>query len=287
MALVKPVAPTPPAQRPSVPPLKKALENPADLIAGMRAKYSAEAMTKHLQFLIYGPSGSGKTFSLRTAKTPILVDSFDPGGSLALADMVADGRALVVSEYETEDAKHPTAFKAWDKNFDRFEKAGVFEKIGTYVLDSATTWGQAALNEVMQRAGRAGGVPQQNDWYPQMVLMEAAIKRIMALPCDVVFICHDDVMKDEITGKVMRSPMLTGKAKKRIPLLFSEIYYADVKRTPKGTEYIWQVAKDSTNEARSRMSGLPGVTTEVYVPQDFRALNAAFKREYKDLPNLE
>lgn len=286
MALItKTPAPAAPAR--PVQPLKKALENSTDLIAGMRAKYSADAMTKHLQFLIYGPSGSGKTYSLRTAKTPLLVDSFDPGGSLALADMVADGRALVVTEYETEDAKHPTAFKAWDKNFDRMEKAGIFERIGTYVLDSATTWGQAALNEVMMRAGRAGGVPQQNDWYPQMVLMEAAIKRIMALPCDVVFICHDDVMKDEITGKVMRSPMLTGKAKKRIPLLFSEIYFADVKRTPKGSEYVWQTSKDSTNEARSRMSGLPGVTSDIYVPQDFQALNKRFRRDYENLPNLE
>ena len=144
-----------------------------DVIKMMKEKYAAKDMTQKLQFLIYGPSGSGKTYSLRTAKTPLWIDSFDPGGSTALNDMVADGRAIVVNEYENEDAKHPTAFRLWDENFDKLEKANVFDRIGTYVLDSATTWAQAALNEVMKRAARAGGVPQQNDWYPQMVLMEA------------------------------------------------------------------------------------------------------------------
>ena len=261
--------------------------NSSDIIKMMKDKYGAKDMTAHLQFLIYGPSGSGKTYSLRTAKTPLWIDSFDPGGSTALNDMVQDGRAVVISEYENEDAKHPTAFALWDSNFDKLEKAKVFDNVGTYVLDSATTWAQAALNEVMRKSARAGGVPQQNDWYPQMVLMEAAIKRIMSLPCDVVFICHDDVMKDEITGKVMRSPLLTGKARKRIPLLFSEIYYADVKRTPKGASYVWQMRKDSTNDARSRMSGLPGVNIEDFEPQDFQALMKKFKKPYTNLPNFE
>lgn len=260
--------------------------NTDDIIKMMKERYGAKDMTKHLQFLIYGPSGSGKTYSLRTAKTPLWIDSFDPGGSTALNDMVADGRAVVISEYENEDSKHPTAFKLWDENFDKLEKAKVFERVGTYVLDSATTWAQAILNEVLKRAARAGGVPQQNDWYPQMVLMEAAIKRIMSLPCDVVFICHDDVMKDEITGKVMRAPLLTGKARKRIPLLFSEIYFADVKRTSKGSDYVWQMRKDSTNDARSRMAGLPNVKVEDFEPQDFSALMQKFHKPYENLPNF-
>lgn len=258
-----------------------------DVAKMMREKYGSKDLTAHLQFLIYGPSGSGKTYSLRTAKTPIWIDSFDPGGSIALADMVKDGRAIVISEYENEDAKKPTAFKLWDENFDKLEKGKVFERVGTYVLDSATTWAQAILNEVMRRAARAGGVPQQNDWYPQMVIMEAAIKRIMSLPCDVVFICHDDILKDEITGKVIRSPLLTGKARKRIPLLFSEIYYASVNRTPRGSEYVWQMRKDSTNDARSRMAGSPGIKVDDFEPQNFGALMKKFKKPYTNLPNFE
>lgn len=254
------------------------------VISDLLEQYTASTMTQYLQFLIYGPSGSGKTYSLRTARKPLFVNSFDPGGSIALADLVEKGEAIVVTAYEKEDAEKPTAFAKWDSDFDRFESSGIFSQVGTYVIDSATTWGQAALNEVMKRAKRAGGVPQQNDWYPQMVLMEAALRRIMSLPCDVVFICHDDILKDEILGRVIRSPMLTGKAKKRIPLLFSEIYYADVRRSSKGTEYIWQISKDSTNEARSRLRA--GAVEQVgdLEPQDFQALMKKFGHSYEDLP---
>lgn len=241
--------------------------------------------TENLAFLIYGQSGVGKTFSLRTAKKPLFVDSFDPGGSVVLSDLVEQKKAIVISEYEDEDPNKPTAFEKWDKNMDRFIKSGIFSHIGTYVMDSATTWGQAALNLVLKKASRTGGVPQQNDWYPQMVLMEAGIRRILSLPCDVVFICHEDVQKDELLGKLWRSPMLTGKSKTRIPLLFSELYYCTTTRDSKGVRYEWQLSRDNLNQARSRMCGLMGLKLD-HVPQDFSALMKTFKRPYEDLPDL-
>lgn len=244
------------------------------------------AQTEHIRFLVYGQSGSGKTYSLRTAKKPLFVDSFDPGGSVVLSDLIEKGQAVVRSEFELEDPKHPSSFEKWDKAFDELEKAGVAGQFGTYVLDSATTWGQACLNYVMKKAGRAGGTPQQNDWYPQMVLMEAGIRRIFALPCDVIFICHDDVQKDEIVGKLSRAPMLTGKSKTRIPLLFSEIYYSDSKRSSKGTEYVWQLIRDNTNQAKSRLCGLAGKQLD-FVPQNYGELMKLLGRPYEDLPSLK
>lgn len=260
----------------------------ANLLKKLREAYSSEDMTQHLRFLIYGTSGSGKTYSLRTARYPLLIDSFDPGGSTALSDLVANGNALVVSEYERENARKPTAFKAWDDNFDKLEKAGVFNSVGTYVLDSATTWATAALNYVMFKAGRAGMTPQQNDWYPQMTLLELGIKRILSLPCDVVFLCHDDIMQDEITKRIFRMPLFTGKLRKRIPLLFSEIYYADVKTTAKGHEYTWRIEKDLMCEARSRLHGIPSnLSVEEIVPQDFGALMKRFHIPYENKPAFE
>lgn len=262
--------------------------NVEELLAKYKGKVESgeNDPTKNLRFLIYGGSGTGKTYSLRTAKKPIFVDSFDPEGAVALQDLAKQGLAIIETSYEDEDAKKPTAFAAWDKNFDQLVQSKFFEKIGTYVLDSATTWAQAALNVILAKAGRTGGIPQQNDWYPQMVLIENSLRRIMQLPCDVVFICHDDVLKDEITGKVMRAPLLTGKAKKRIPLLFGEIFYAHTTRSSKGTEYKWLLSRDSTNEARSRMKGLTHQPVEDMVEQDFSKLMALWKREYKDLPKL-
>lgn len=226
---------------------------------------------KYVRTLLYGASGTGKTFSLRTAKLPLLIDSFDPGGCIVLSDLIERGDAIIRTEFENEDAKHPSAFAKWDASLDGIEKSGELQAIGTYVIDSATTWAQSALNVVMQKAGRAGGVPQQNDWYPQMVLIEAAIRRIFSFPCDIVLIAHSDVMKDEVQGNVMRAPMLTGKSKTRIPLLFSEVYYADVRQTSKGGEFTWQIQADSVNVAKSRLCGLARKNLK-YVSQNYMAL---------------
>lgn len=241
---------------------------------------------KYLRTLVYGQSGTGKTFSLRTARKPLFIDSFDPGGSVVLADLIQKGEAIIRTEFENEDPKKPTAFARWDATLDGIEASGLMHKFGTYVLDSATTWGQAALNLVLQKAGRSGGTPQQNDWYPQMVLMEAGIRRIFQFPCDVIFICHNDTQKDEIVGKITRAPMLTGKSKTRIPLLFSEVYYSDVKRTSKGSEYIWQLQSDNTNQAKSRLCGLARKNLD-FVPQNYKRLWQELGRKVEDLPSLE
>lgn len=246
---------------------------------------SQPKMDENIRFLVYGPSGTGKTFSLRSARKPLFVDSFDPGGSVVLADLIAKGEAIVRTSFENENPQKPSAFAQWDKSLDEIEASGLMERFGTYVLDSATTWGQACLNLVMQKAGRAGGTPQQNDWYPQMVLMEAGIRRIFRFPCDIIFICHNDVMKDEIIGKVNRSPMLTGKSKTRIPLLFSEVYYSDAKRTSKGTEYVWQLQSDNTNQAKSRLCGLARRNLD-FQPQNYRELMKQLGRNYEDKPLL-
>lgn len=246
---------------------------------------SQPKVDEYVRFLIYGQSGTGKTYSLRTARKPLFVDSFDPGGSIVLSDLVQSGDAIVQTVFEAEDPKSPTAFAEWEKRISYLIQHNVMDNIGTYVIDSATTWGQAALNLVMAKAGRAGGTPQQNDWYPQMNLMEVGIRRIFKFPCDVVFICHNDTLKDDVIGKITRAPMLTGKSKTRIPLLFSEIYYADVRRSSKGAEYVWQLQADTTNMAKSRLCGLSKARIDFHI-QDFSKLMREVSHDYEDKPRL-
>ncbi len=244
---------------------------------------------KFNRILIYGGTGTGKTYSLQTFRLPLWVDSFDPGGSVCLCAYVREGKAVVCSQYEDENWDDPKAFNAWDKDFNDRLRSGIFENIGTYCLDSATTWAQAAMNVILKQSGRAGGVPHQNDWYPQMVLIEKGLRRIMNLPCDVVFICHDDAVKDELTGGLSKLPLLTGKLTKRIPLLFSEMYYAKVGRTSKGAEYQWQTVSDSQVAARSRNASLvkPPYKLEVNEPQDFKKLAIKWGGIKEDLPVIK
>ncbi len=257
----------------------------SDLIAKMRSKYE-ENPVKPRQTFIYGDSGSGKTSALKTARFPLWIDSFDPGGCVALQPLAEKGEAIIVDEYENEDPFNPTAFKAWSDNFETMLESGVFEKIGTYVLDSATTFSAAVMNHVLKLSGRVGSVPQQSDYSPQMVAVEAAIKRILALKCDIIVIAHAEQLRDKDGAVTGIAPLLTGKSKTRILTLFSEVYYADVKRSAKGSEYMWATQKTAKTLAKSRIAGLPDVTIPAEVPADFKALYQMAKVSKDNLPNL-
>lgn len=220
----------------------------------LKSMYEASHANK-VNFLLYGAMGTGKTtMAVETAPKPVLLHSFDPGGSDSINPaLIASGDVLVDNRYEIEDPKNPKAFALWDQEFHKLVNGGFFNSIKTFVLDSATTWTSAAMYIVLKRAGRTAGVPQQNDYLPTMTMLENALKVVLSLPCHVVFTCHEKADKDEITGKIHGAPLLTGKLTQRIPLMFNEIYHLVTKESSKGTEFLAQTQGDSTFSARTRM----------------------------------
>lgn len=260
----------------------------------IRERYSSDPRSTSFNCILYGGLGTGKTFSLRTAVAPVYVMSFDPGGSKVLSSKISDhaypstcieeGNVLVDSRFEVEDPNSPDSFELWDKEYDKLRTSGFFDHVGTFVIDSMTTWAQCALNLVLKKAKRAGGVPQQNDWFPQMVLLENAIRDFLSLPCHCILIGHDATSKDEVTGKIYKDLMITGKLVRRIPLLFDEIYYTLTKPTPKGAEYYFATKGTSTYQARSRL-GAGGLLDEFEQP-DFKAILRKVGLSAEDKPAL-
>jgi hypothetical protein len=214
-----------------------------DEVALIQKSFEEDKTTETFNAIIMGDIGSGKTHLLRTARRPIFIDSFDPGGTKTLRDdpgYMKAGGILVDSRFEREDPKKPSVMKLWDKEFNRRRQEGFFNNIGTYVIDSATTWADAVMNFVLQSNNRAGGTPQQMDWMIQMNIIRDAMKVMCSLPCDCILTAHIDFDKDEATGRMMGGLMMTGKLKKKIPLLFDEIYLATAKDSAKGTVYSLQ-----------------------------------------------
>lgn len=241
--------------------------------------YKSDSRTTTARVLVYGPPGTGKTHILKTAPGPVFIDSFDPGGSKTLRKEIESGKIFVDARWEKELAAKPTAWKEWSKAFTERVKSGFFDNIGTYCLDSLTTFSSAALNKVLKESGRAASVPQQNDWYPQMVLLENAIQLILTLPCHVIVIAHEDIFKDEVRQRISYKPLVTGKLVTRIPLRFDEIYHADAKSTSKGTAYTLQTQACGTYMARTRLG--EGRLSK-FIEPDFAAFLKAVDLPYKD-----
>jgi len=238
--------------------------------AKLREMYSNDPRSKTFNAVVYGGLGTGKTSLIRTARKPVLVHSFDPGGTKVLRDEIDEGSIIVDSRYEQEDPRSPSAFKLFDDEYHRLRRGEVFEQLGTYVIDSVTTWAQCAMNAVLKKAGRAGGTPQQNDWMPQMMMMENAMRDFVSLPCDCILLGHDDVTKDETTGRMFAGLMITGKLSRRVPLLFDEIYCALTKETSKGIEYQLLTRATGMYQARSRLG--KGGELDLYEKPDIKAI---------------
>jgi hypothetical protein len=246
--------------------------------------YTSDPRSQTFNAVVYGGLGTGKTSLIRTARKPVLIHSFDPGGTKVLRDEIAAGSILADTRFENEDPRNPTAFKLFDDEYHRLRSGKFFDQLGTYVIDSVTTWGQCAMNAVLKKAGRAGGTPQQNDWMPQMMMMENAMRDFVSLPCDCILIGHDDVTKDEASGRMFVGLMITGKLSRRVPLLFDEIYCAQTKETSKGIEYQLLTRATGMYQARSRLG--KGGELDTYEIPDIKHILKKVGMDASDKPNL-
>ena len=199
--------------------------------------YEDNPRTKTFNGIVFGPIKIGKSTLIDTCRAPILVHSFDPGGTKVLQKGIDNGRILVNTSFEDEDPFSPWAFKDWVAEMKVLDKEGFFDHIGTFVIDSMTTWAQTIMYEVISQAvkkdakkkRKLGGHPQENDWLPQMQHIENFMRIFAGLPCDCLLLGHDDAPVDRKTGAIGdKGLMITGKLIKRVPALFDEVYYMDI-----------------------------------------------------------
>jgi len=198
--------------------------------------YSQDPRNMTFNCLVHGPVKVGKTSLLRTCPKPVLVHSFDPNGTMVLADLIESGQVMVDTRFEEEDPFNPKACRLWEDEFNTLYKKDFFRHIGTFAIDSMTTWGQIIMYEVIRRAAKAskkrstGDAPQENDWLPQMSFIENYMRKFLSLPCHCILLGHSEQPKDRegnTTGDL--GLMITGKLRERVPALFSEIYYLRMK----------------------------------------------------------
>lgn len=260
--------------------------------------YKDDPRSKTFNAIVYGDLGTGKTYSLRTARKPVLIHSFDPGGTMVLSDLIDKGDVIADTRFEVEDPDQPTSFREWDEVYHDLKRKDFFSHVGTFVVDSATTWSQCAMYQVLKMQGRAGtvrigagkgatgfyGVPHKQDWLPQMAMLEKAMRDMASLPCDCILTGHDDMDKDEVSGKMFVHLMITGKLQKRVPLLFDEIYHTDTVETSEGLGYRFLTRKTGLYQARTRLG--KGGELELYEPQDYKAILKKVGMSTEDRPSL-
>lgn len=256
----------------------------------VREMYANDAKQKSFNALILGELGTGKTFIAQTARKPVHIDSFDPGGSKSLQDLIEDGTMekgaiYVDTRYESEDRLNPSMYQLWKTEFERRRAMGYFERFGTYMIDSSTSWAEVIMNRILQKAGIPGQAPRfTKDYTPQKIEIFNVLSLCLDLSCDFILTGHLEQYEDAVDKTIRYRYMVTGKGTIIIPTKFDEIYVMVPKETSEGVTYRLLTKNTGTYTARSRLS--KGGLLETYEKPDIKEILRKTGMDTSDKPLL-
>ncbi len=192
--------------------------------------------TEFKKILFVGPPGSGKSCAAIGFPYPILALDFDNkmnsaalwynedkerlqnvdvrqlGKRLDGDDMIAELNKIVRDELIPQ------------------QKSGQM-KYKTLVIDSATTFSAAVLNHIVKtnpgtkRVASAQGVqPGMQDYGVLRREFARLIPGLLSLPMNVVMTAHVKTERSELTGEILRSPVMDGSFAQELPVYFEEVY---------------------------------------------------------------
>lgn len=222
------------------------------------------------RFLLLGDTGSGKTSQILTIPGKKFCYLFDSNAILSLQgydvdyeEFLPDKLNLSVKSLTKGKGDQNTnlandIYVQWEKDFQNKLKVGFFDDYDVIAMDSATTFLDLIMDRVLTINGRSGSWPQQDDYGPQMLVFQNVCRQLTALGKIIVMTGHLETKKDELVGRIFRTPMLTGRLKTKIPLLFSDIFVCEAENDGRGKiSHKIQTAPDRiTTTIRTTFKGL-------------------------------
>lgn len=221
--------------------------------------------------LLLGDTGGGKTTQILTWPGKKFAYLFDPNAILSLQghdieyeEFMPDRLNLSVKSLSKDKGGDRTTnysnqlYVSWEKDFNERIQGGYFQDIDLIVMDSATTFLDLIMDRVLTINGRAGTWPQQDDYGPQMVTFQNVCRQLTALGKPVVMTGHVETQQDKLTQRIYRAPMMTGRLKVKIPLLFSDIFVCEASNDGRGNiKHTIQTVPDRTmTTVRTSIKGL-------------------------------
>mgnify|MGYP000918749992 CR=1 FL=1 len=221
------------------------------------------------KFLLLGNTGSGKTSQFLTLPGKKFAYLFDSnaimslqGHDLEYEEFLPDrlnlsAQSLTKGKGDKNSSYQNNLYADWEKDFNARIDGGFFNDIDCILFDSATTLLDLIMDRVLTINGRAGQWPQQDDYGPQMLAFQNICRQLTALGKTVMMTGHIETKQDELTKRIFNAPMMTGRLKVKVPLLFSDIYICDAVESQGKISHRIQTAPDRlTATARCTLKGI-------------------------------
>jgi hypothetical protein len=228
-------------------------------------KLSELMASDNLKILVCGSPGTGKTCFAAGFPYPILYLDFDSKVNSAARWYEGDKERLdnidVRQLGKRLDGIDPIAeFIKIIDDLGTQQKAGVM-KYKTLVIDSATTFSAAVLNHIVKTnpgikrvASTQGVQPGMQDFGVLKREFAKLVPGMLSLPLNVVMTAHIKTDRSELTGEIIRSPIMDGSFSQELPIYFEEVYAVKMKD---GKPYA-QTKSDMTYDfCRSQIPKLP------------------------------
>lgn len=232
----------------------------------------AKKETVH-RILVLGDTGSGKTSQFLTLPGRKFMYCFDSNALLSLQgfdveyeeflpDRLSNSvRSLSSGKGDLTRNHQNTTYLEWEKDFEERMDDGYFDQFDVIGLDSGTTLLSLIMDRVLTINGRGGFWPQQDDYAPQMNTFNKIVRNFTSIGKPFYMTGHMEYKTDKATERMFRQPLMTGQLRVRVPLLFSDIFFAEVKNDGKGNmRYTLQTVPDRmTTTIRTSIKGLDPV----------------------------
>jgi len=212
-------------------------------IEDIRKLYQENNVGQKFSILLMGLFGTGKTSFIATGRKPILIDSFDPNGTVVLEqthkEEIERGDILIRTWWD-ERAKRPKMYNKWEQQWEKDIRSGFLNFFGTYAIDSATTFIDALANQIgtTERSAKLPtGALAQSDYQPLYATVKDVVKITSTQDVDFILTAHLLDAQDEVTGEVRSEIDTFKRLKSQLPLLFTEKYVISTNVTPKGLQY--------------------------------------------------
>lgn len=192
------------------------------------------------RILLLGDTGSGKTTQLLTLPGKKFAYLFDANALLSLRgadvdyeEFLPDRINMSVKSLSKDKGGDKTTnhqskmYVEWEKDFNSRVEDGFFNDYSVIAFDSATTFLDLIMDRVLTINGRAGQWPQQDDYGPQMQVFTNVCRTLVSLGKTIVMTGHLETRQDELVKRIFRQPMMTGRLRVKIPLLFSDIFVCE------------------------------------------------------------
>ena len=226
--------------------------------------------TANHRILILGDTGSGKTTQILTLPGRKFAYLFDSNAILSLRgfdidyeEYLPDQQNLAAQSLSKGKGDKGTVissniYQLWEKSFNEKLESNFFDDYDWICMDSCTTFLDIIMDRVLSINGMFGQWPTQDCYGPQMIAFTNVCRSLTGLGKGIYMTGHLETKQDDLTKRIFRKPMMTGRLTTKIPLLFSDVFVAEAEPKANGTTgYKLQTAPDRmTTCIRTAIKGL-------------------------------